>query len=67
MLFLRCAQECAQPIVTIDLFGIVELIAPQDISAKAAVFRNTPSEFASTKKNSQDPQVLAQTILAILR
>jgi hypothetical protein len=37
--FLRCAQECAHAIVTIGVFGIVELIASQDISGKAAVFQ----------------------------
>jgi len=37
--FLRCAQECAHPIVKIGVLGIVEPIASQDMSGKAAVFK----------------------------
>jgi len=39
MIFLQCAQECAQPIVTIHVFRIVELLASQDVIVKATVFQ----------------------------
>jgi hypothetical protein len=43
-MFLQCAQECAHPIVTISVIQIRELIAPQAVSAKTAVFQKYASK-----------------------
>jgi hypothetical protein len=64
VMFLQYAQECAHPIVTISVTQIRELIALQAVSAKAAVFQKYASKIRLHQENSQDPQVLARTILA---
>ena len=67
MMFLQCAQECAQPIVTIDVFRIVELLASQDVIIKATVFQKHAFEIRLHQENSPDPQVLAWRIVRDLR
>jgi hypothetical protein len=58
VLFLQCAQQCAHRIVKICVLGIVEPIASQDVSGKAAVFLTGVIENPPRQKNSSGSQAL---------